>query len=100
MHFVFSYDLSVDAGQRRTQIVNEIEQIINVHRNVRRLSTFYIIHVNNNQEWDLLREKLVNLAQKIPERLHFIMTPPQRGGHYDGLLSTGEWDEINIISTL
>ena len=39
MHFVLTYDLSA-TGQQRTDIENQIVEIINPHRHVRRLSTF------------------------------------------------------------
>lgn len=100
MHFVFSYDLAVPAGQRRNEIVEGIENILNTQRNVRRLSTFYIVHVNNINEWETLRQQFTGLSQTIPETLHFIMTPPQQGGHYNGLLATGEWNEINTIASM
>lgn len=45
MHFVLSYDLSIESGPQRTQIVNQIERILPENNYVRRLSTFYIIIV-------------------------------------------------------
>lgn len=98
MHCVFSYDLSVDAGPRRQEIVGQIESILRAHNNVRRLTTFYILNVNDAQDWDNLRRQLTDFSQSITEPLFFILTPPQNGGHYDGLLRSGEWNEINIIA--
>lgn len=100
MHCVFSYDLSVPSGSRREEIVNNINELINTHRNVRRLTTFYILYVQDNNDWERLRVRIANYATSIQETLHFIMTPPIRGGRYDGILARGEWEDINTIAAM
>jgi len=99
MHFVLSYDLSA-TGERRTEVENRIHEIINPYRNVRRLTTFYIIHVSNNSEWETIRTQMTELSRQIPERLHFIMSPLMDGGYYDGILSQNQWTEVNAITSL
>lgn len=100
MHCVFSYDLSVPAGARRNEIENRIGELLNSHRNVRRLTTFYILNVRNNADWENLRVQLTDYLTSIPENVHFIMTPPINGGHYNGILGSGEWDDINAIAAM
>lgn len=99
MHFVLTYDLSA-TGERRTEIEDRIENILSPHRRVKRLSTFYIVQVSNNIEWESIRSALTLLANGISERMHFIMSPLMSGGMYNGILSTGEWDEINAITNM
>lgn len=99
MHFVLTYDLSA-TGERRTEIERRIENILSNHRHVKRLSTFYIVHVSNNIEWESIRSALTTLVNEISERMHFIMSPLMNGGMYNGILSTGEWDEINAITNM
>ena len=82
MHFVLSYDLGA-TGERRTQIENEIHAIIAPYRNVKCLTTFYVIHVSNHSEWELMRQQLSNYSTRISEKLNFIMTPLMDGGMYN-----------------
>lgn len=99
MHCVFSYDLAAD-GDRREEIVNTIERILSTQRNVRRLSTFYIVHIQNQEEWNSLLQRLTNYLQPMPERAHFILSPPMSGGLYNGLLGANDWTEINDITRM
>lgn len=99
MHFVLSYDLGAD-GTRRAEIEEKIQTIINKYRNVKRLTTFYIIHVGNSLEWENIRSQLTNLSVEIPEHLHFIMTPLMDGGKYNGILLEGQWEEVNAITNM
>ena len=83
MHFVLSYDLGAD-GARRSELEEQIQSIISPYRNVKRLTTFYIIHIESGIVWESIRSQLTNLSVSIPERLHFIMTPLMDGGKYNG----------------
>lgn len=99
MHFALTYDLSAQ-GQRRAEIEKRIEEILNPYVHVKRLSTFYVVHVNDTAEWEQIRQSLTNLSQAIQETFHFIMTPLINGGRYNGILNSGEWDEINQITNM
>lgn len=99
MHFVLSYDLGA-TGERRTQIENEIHSVISPYRNVKRLTTYYIIHVESSAVWETIRRQLTNLSSSIPERLHFIMTPLMDGGKYNGILPEDQWNEINAVTNM
>ena len=100
MHTVFSYDLHIPAGDRRTEVENRIEGILEPFTHVRRLTTFYIVHVATQAEWTVLLNRMTELARDIPETLRFIMSPPMEGGRYNGILSRGDWDEVNAISNM
>jgi hypothetical protein len=99
MHFVLSYDLGAD-GARRSELEEQIQSIISPYRNVKRLTTFYIIHIESGIVWESIRSQLTNLSVSIPERLHFIMTPLMDGGKYNGMLQEDQWDEINAITNM
>lgn len=98
MHFVLSYDLSLEAGARRNEIVSQIESFLPVNNFVRRLSTFYVVHVKSEAEWNVILTNLSNLSRGIPEDFHFIMSPCMTGGRYNGILPKAEWDAINNLS--
>lgn len=99
MHFVLTYDLSAE-GARRAEIESRIEDILKPYVHVKRLTTFYIVHVSDINGWEQIRQVLTNLSQSISEKFHFIMTPLMNGGRYNGILNSGEWDEINQITNM
>lgn len=100
MHTVFSYDLQIPAGERRREVENRIEEILQPYRHVHRLTTYYIIHVATQVEWNTLLSRMTALSREIPEVLHFIMSPPTDGGRYNGILPRGDWDEVNEITNM
>ena len=99
MHFVLSYDLSAE-GQRRTDIEREIENVLSPYQSVKRLSTFFIIHVENIHQWSSIRLSLTEITKRIPEKFFFIMSPLIPVGRYNGYLPQDEWNQINAITAL
>lgn len=97
MHFVLSYDLSAQ-GERRSEIEGKIENVLSPYKHVKRLTTFYIVLIRVDSDWEAIRSSLTALSQEISETFHFIMSPPMEGGKYNGILQKGEWDEINAIT--
>lgn len=98
MHFVISYDLSAE-GTRRAEIEERIEKILEPFQHVKRLTTFYVVRVATQSDWELIRNKLNSLSNDIQEEFHFIMsTPNKEQGKYNGILYRGEWDDINEIT--
>lgn len=100
MHTVLAYDLQIPAGARKQEVEGRIEDILRPLRHVRRLSTFFIIHVETQTEWDSLLHDLAALSREIPETFRFIMSPPMEGGRYNGILPRDEWEEINAITRM
>ena len=85
MHFALTYDLSAQ-GVRRNTIESRIEEILNPYVHVKRLTTFYIIHVDDNNAWEQIRQALTKLSQGIHEAFPFIMTRPIKDGGYHAVL--------------
>lgn len=98
MHFVLSYYLPLEEGARRNEIVSKIEGYLPADNYVKRLNTFYVVHINSEAEWNVILTNLSNLSKGIPEDLHFIMSPCMTGGRYNGILPKTEWDAINNLS--
>lgn len=98
MHFVFSYDLGVEAGSRRNEIENKIVSFLPEKKYTKKLNNFYIVSVSDQNDWDNLLKSLQEYSQAIPEKLHFIMSPLIDGGRYNGILAKGEWADINLLS--
>lgn len=98
MHFVFSYDLSA-TGDRRKELEERITTILKPYRWAKRLSTFYIIEVSDTSAWQYILKQFSDMSNEINEKFHFVMSPPQSGGRYNGVLPNGQWDFVNTIST-
>ena len=98
MHFVISYDLSAE-GTRRAEIEERIERILAPFQHVKRLTTFYVVKVATQSEWESIRNGLNSLSNDIQEEFHFIMSSPNKEpGKYNGVLYRGDWDAINEIT--
>ena len=99
MHFVLSYDLSLQ-GEQRTQVENQIQTIISPYRHVRCLTTFYIVHIDDRVAWQNILNLLSELSRQNQGQLLFVMSPIMHGGRYNGMLQTGGWDAINELTNL
>lgn len=99
MHIVMTYDLSA-TNARRTEIEERIEGILQPYRHVKRLSTFYVIHIDSAAMAESIRQGMDNLSREITETLLFIISPMMTGGKYNGLLQLGQWEELNAITNL
>jgi len=97
MHFTLTYDLGA-SGNRRTEIETEIDKILKPYNWAKRLTTFYIVKIDNQSEWDKILQQLQDLSKSITEKFHFIMSPVMDGGNYNGILKKGSWDNVNKIS--
>ena len=64
MHFVLSYDLSA-TGERRSSIEERIDNILSPYRHVRRLTTFFIIHIQNEAQWEAIRSSLISTTPSL-----------------------------------
>ena len=92
MHFVLSWDISA-TGPARERIEQRLKQVIQPYSWVRPLTTFYIIQVHSQREWDTILNDLNRTIGSDP--VQFVMTPLMSGGKYNGGLSQDLWDEIN-----
>ena len=101
MHFVFSYDLGIEAGNRRNEIERNIVDCLPDGNYTRQLNNFFIVKIDNKRQWDCILEKLTSISSTIPETFYFIMSPPVEPTKqkYNGMLPTGRWTKINELTT-
>ena len=101
MHFVFSYDLGIEAGNRRNEIERNIVACLPEGNYTRQLNNFFIVKIDNQKEWDCILENMTNISRSIPETFYFIMSPPveQSKQKYNGMLPAGRWAKINELTT-
>jgi hypothetical protein len=93
MHFVISWDIKAE-GQRRTQIENDLKACITGYSWVHSLTTFYIVKVNSQTDWDSILTKLQAVGRKYTPDVNFVLTPLMSGGRYDGWLPKDLWTKI------
>lgn len=99
MHFVLTYDLSLKDEERR-DAEERIDEVLSPYQHTRKLTTFFIIHVNSYSDWTLIRSNMSEIAQDLNGALHYIMSPLMSGGRYDGYLPQNDWNDINAITSL
>lgn len=102
MHFVFSYDLSIDAGSRRNEIETRIIMQLPENNYTRPLNNFFVVKIATLQEWNDILTNLSKLSHQIPEAFYFIMTPPvaESVERYNGVLPVSNWQRINELTTI
>lgn len=101
MHFIFSYDLGIEAGNRRNEIERNIIDCLPDGNYTRQLNNFFIVKIDNQREWDCILDKLSKISRTIQETFYFIMSPPSEPSKqkYNGMLPTGRWAKINELTT-
>lgn len=98
MHFVISYDLKAE-GTKKAELEEKLEAVLAPYQHVKRLTAFYVVGVNNEQEWERLRLAINEFANHIKEEFYYVMTSPNPNpAKYNGMLYRGEWDAINEIT--
>lgn len=102
MHFVFSYDLGIEAGNRRNEIESSIVDCLPKGNYTKQLNNFFIVKIDNQQDWDCILERLTNISRTISETFYFIMSPPSEPSNqkYNGMLPSNRWAKINELTTI
>lgn len=93
MHFVVSWDLK-SSGEKWTEQNEKMKAVLKPYSWVRPLSTFYIVKVNGQSDWDLIRNNLTAVSES-ENKINFVMTPLMSGGSYNGMLPSKTWADIN-----
>ena len=94
MHFVVAWDISAK-GERWTAINNDLKSVIDKYSWARPLTTYYIVKVSGQSDWDAILNSLTTKAKSHKETVHFVMSPLMQGGRYNGILPKDMWDKIN-----
>jgi hypothetical protein len=74
MHFITAWDLKTEES-RREEINSAMLEGLRGYSWVRLLSTFYIIEINFDRDWQVIHEKLLSTAQKYSGEINFLMSP-------------------------
>jgi len=93
MHFILSWDINAKDGEW-DEINAQLKECIETCSWARPLSTFYIVRVSDVQEWQKIRDALIEVAESSTIRIHLVIGPLMYGGQYDGYLPKDFWPEI------
>jgi hypothetical protein len=96
MHFVVSWDIKTDPpnSTRWKEINDAMKKGIGNYSWVRPLTTFYIVKVKAQADWNKIRNDLVEIAKKFGSEINFVMSPLISGGGYNGWLPGDLWAKI------
>ena len=98
MHCIVSWDVSEGVPSRNT-VEEGLKRVLQPLSWVRALTTFYIVHVSGQPQYQTLVTQLTAVAQQHPTRVHLVISPLMSGGQYYGFLPSDLWPEINTRST-
>ncbi|MFY0483470.1 hypothetical protein ACI6PS_12775 [Flavobacterium sp. PLA-1-15] len=96
MHFIVSWDIPATIPNRET-FENQLRECFRQFRFVKPLTTFYIIEVPSQIEYNNIISALSTLGRTQPG-FRFVVSPIMNGGRYNGLLQNDEWTLINQIT--
>lgn len=96
MHLVLSWDIKVDSedSEEWSQANEALKECIKNHDWIKPLKNFYIVKVDSQIDFELLRSKLQSKIMKYPGKINYIMSPLMVGGKYLGWLPKSLWPKI------
>jgi len=97
MHFVVFWEIKPEE-QRWTEINHAMEEVLSSYSWICPLTTFYIVKVNFQSDWDFIYGNLATLAKRYSGEVNFVMSPLMEGGRYDGWLPKGLWPKIREMT--
>lgn len=93
MHFIVSWDIQAEDG-KWDEVNSRLQECIEDYSWARPLSTFYFVRVSDVQEWQEIRDALIEVAESSTNRIHLVIGPLMYGGQYDGYLPKALWPAI------
>jgi len=95
MHFIFTYIIYLQDSFLRNRLNDKIIKIISGFDNVRAIENTYVVEIKSKADWKIILNKLIDLSKSHPKIFHFIMSPPMKGGSFNGFLPENIWKIIN-----
>lgn len=93
MHFIVSWDIQSE-DEKWDEIDSQLKECLKGYSWVRPLSTFYIVRVPGQEEWERIKGNLQAVAESSTAKTHFVISPLMYGGQYDGWLPKTAWSKI------
>lgn len=74
MHFVVSWEITPIVTQCG-EINNALLEVFRGYSWLRLLPSFYILEADSQNEWNVIHQKLLTIAQKYQGEVNFLMSP-------------------------
>jgi hypothetical protein len=74
LHFVVSWELR-SQGNRRLEINNAMMEGLYGYSWLRLLSSFYILDIDSERDWNVIHERLLSAAVRFKGEVNFLMSP-------------------------
>jgi hypothetical protein len=74
MHFVASWDIKasdIESEEIQTALIKSLDG----YSWLRLLNTFYVLEVDFEQDWNVIHERLISVAQRYAGKVNFLMSP-------------------------
>ncbi|HDQ25175.1 MAG TPA: hypothetical protein ENN43_00315 [bacterium] len=94
MHFTVSWDIEAE-GESLNRIHNLLLENVKKHSltTAEPLSKYIIAGIENEAKWHIILKSLKGIALMHKGRIKFVMSPPMKGGQYNGELK--DWIKVN-----
>jgi hypothetical protein len=93
MHFVVCWNIEATGAQRKA-ICEALKRCLKGYSWVRPLRNFHIIRIRSSADWEVIVEKLKNVAKRYTRQVRFVATPLMQGSGYRGWLPKNKWYKI------
>ena len=98
MHIIVSWDIyGTDAVKK--EVGEQLRDQFKGFSWVRPLLSFYIVKLNEPEDRQSIREKLIRVAQQRKaqkQRINLVISPVIVAGAYSGFLPKDMWEKINL----
>ncbi|MEW6053382.1 MAG: hypothetical protein AB1552_06270 [Nitrospirota bacterium] len=74
MHFVVSWEITPTVTQYE-EINNTLIEVFRGYSWLRLLPSFYILEADSQNEWNVIHQNLLTIAQKYEGEVNFLMSP-------------------------
>src|SRR4051794_27312072 len=93
LHVAIAWNVQAE-GPRQRAITDRLKEAIQGFSWARPLPSFYIVRIESAEDRDRLQERLLAVVKDVPEKVHFVVSPPMSGGKYNGWLPKDMWPKI------
>ena len=97
MHFVLSYKVK-EGHPNQNQVGDRLKGILSGYDHFVYQDSFLIVKIKEREDWDIIRNKFVDVYNSLDHAFSFIMSPIITSGRYNGMMIQKDWEIINRLS--
>ena len=93
MHFIVSWDIKTPEPEF-SRLNDLLKQCLKGYSWVRPLKTVYVVKVNSNEEKEVIKQQLKDVAKENQKKINILISPLMEGGSYSGWLPVDLWEKL------